>query len=90
MITIEKKSYVQGLFRCDCPEVYLREKGIFYPLDKNLESQAREQAEQGLLDWALQHNILEKAEQNTALEMERFLRALGFQQVTIIFEKVPH
>ena len=69
--------------------VYLREKGIFYPLDKNLESRARKQAEQGLTNWALQHNIIEKARQNARLEMERFLHSLGFDQVTIIFAASP-
>lgn len=66
--------------------VYLREKGIFYPLDKDLESQARLKAEEEISNWALAHNILEKAQENAQLQLEKFLQALGFREIRILFE----
>ncbi len=63
--------------------VYLREKGLLYPYDKDLETIARQQAEENLTDWALQHDILEKARVNAIAELQRFLQSLGFTHITI-------
>lgn len=63
--------------------VYLREKGILYPYDKNLETIARQQAEENLTDWARQHGILEKARANAIAELQRFLHSLGFTHIII-------
>jgi len=63
--------------------VYLREKGVLYPFDKDLETQARQQAETQLTNWALQHGILEKARKNAIDEIERLLSALGFTDIDI-------
>ena len=66
--------------------VYLREKGILYPLDKNLESQARMKAEKEIYNWALSHNILDKAQKNAQIQLEKFLQTLGFREIHIFFE----
>jgi hypothetical protein len=63
--------------------VYQREAGIFTPLDKELETRARQLAVERLREWALEHDILDKAETAGVAQMERFLRSLGFTSVTI-------
>ena len=64
-------------------KVYLREKGIFYPYDKDLETRARQNAEKLMYEKALKHDILKKARQNAARDMEQFLRSLGFTDINV-------
>jgi len=68
----EKKTYV-----------YLRETGFLVSPDPNLETEARRLGEQALKDWALEHQILAKAEEFGVFYLESFLRSLGFTEVTI-------
>ena len=63
--------------------VYLREKGLFYPYDKDLESRARQNAEKAMYEKALKHDILKKAGQNAVRDMEQFLKSLGFTDVNV-------
>jgi hypothetical protein len=64
--------------------VYQRVTGIFVPLDKELETRARQLAVERLRTWALQHDILDKAEAAGMARMEAFLRSLGFTSVKVM------
>jgi hypothetical protein len=63
--------------------VYQRETGFLVAPDPNLESEARRRAEQALMDWALEHQVLSKAEEFGTLYLEIFLHSLGFTEVRI-------
>lgn len=63
--------------------VYQRVTGIFIRLDKELETRARQLAVDRLRQWALDHDILAKAETAGIAHMEGFLRSLGFTDVTV-------
>ncbi len=63
--------------------VYLRETGFLVSPDPHLETQARRMAEQALEQWALDHQVLSKAEEFGVLYLKSFLRSLGFTDVTI-------
>ncbi len=63
--------------------VYSRETGLFWKPDKDLETEARRQAEVKVREWTLDHGILDRAEQNGEVFLERFLRSLGFTDVTL-------
>jgi hypothetical protein len=63
--------------------VYQRETGFLVAPDPNLESEARRRAEQALMDWALEHQVLSKAEEFGTLYLETFLHSLGFAEVRI-------
>ncbi len=67
--------------------VYLREKGIFYPYDKNLETRARRDAEKVMYEKAIKHDILKKASKNAVQEMENFLRSLGFTDINVFIRQ---
>jgi hypothetical protein len=67
----------------DETSVYNRGTDLLCLPDPDLETQARREAEQRLLEWALKQGILEKAEQAGVAQLERFLRSLGFTSVTI-------
>jgi len=66
--------------------VYERKTGILVPPDETLETEARRLAQQAVLDWALEHQAYEKAEEFGTLYLESFLRSLGFTQVDIEVE----
>lgn len=63
--------------------VYLRETGFLVSPDKDFETKARGLAEQALREWALEHEILAKAEEFGKFYMESFLRSLGFTEIRI-------
>jgi hypothetical protein len=63
--------------------VYQRETGFLVAPDPNLETEARRRAEQALLDWALEHHVLSKAEEFGTLYLESLLHSLGFTEVRI-------
>ncbi|MEJ2556965.1 MAG: DUF4230 domain-containing protein [Anaerolineae bacterium] len=63
--------------------VYQRETGFLVAPDPNLETVARRRAEQALLDWALEHQVLSKAEEFGTLYLESLLHSLGFTEVRI-------
>lgn len=63
--------------------VYMRSTGLLCKADKDLETQARQQAEQRLLEYALAQGILERAEQTGLAQLQAFFRDLGFEQVQL-------
>jgi len=64
--------------------VYDRETGILRKSQRDLETAARQAAEQEILNAALEDGILAQAEQNAEVYLERLLNTLGYQLV--IFE----
>ncbi len=64
-------------------KVYDRSTGIFSKGDKDLESKAREQAEESIRQAACQSNILQQASDNARKQLSTLFRGLGFAQVTI-------
>ena len=63
--------------------VYERETGILRRPDPDLESEARRLAEAHLVNWALDRDILVKAEETGLIYLENFLRLLGFTQIRV-------
>jgi hypothetical protein len=61
--------------------IYDREKGFFTRGDVNLETAARQAAEEEILRAALEDNILEQASINAENYLYSFLHALGFSDV---------
>ena len=64
--------------------VYDRTTGILRKSDQDLETSARQVAESEILKAALADDILDQAQQNGEIYLERFFNTLGYQQV--IFE----
>jgi hypothetical protein len=64
--------------------VYLRNTGLLCRPDENLETQARRQAEQRLLDYAMEQGILARAERAGLTQLEAFFRDLGFDEVELL------
>ncbi|MCB0226240.1 MAG: DUF4230 domain-containing protein [Anaerolineae bacterium] len=67
-------------------QIYQRETGLFMKPDPSLESRARQLAEKALVEWAMERGIFDKAESAGKLQLENFLRALGFTAITINIE----
>lgn len=63
--------------------VYDRQQGIFAPENKDLETQARQQAEAEVLNAACEGGIMQQAAEEAQRSMEQFLRLLDFEQVTV-------
>ena len=70
--------------------VYERETGILRRPDPDLETAARRLAEQQLVSWALERDILDKAEEIGVVYMENFLRSLGFTQIRVEVRSVEN
>ncbi len=64
--------------------VYDRDTGIFSRPDPNLETQARQVAEEEIRKAALEDGILQQAQVNATIFMEEFFNTLGYD--TVIFE----
>jgi hypothetical protein len=64
--------------------VYDRETGLFRKSDPDLETAARQVAEQEILNAAIEDDILLQAQQNAEVYLERLLNTLGYLQV--VFE----
>ncbi len=64
--------------------VYDRQTGLFTKGEVDLETLARQAAEEEILNAALEDGILEQARLNAEVYLERFLDALGFENV--VFE----
>ena len=64
--------------------VYDRDTGILRKSDQDLETTARQVAEQEILNAALEDGILDQAQQNAEVYMERLLNTLGYLHV--VFE----
>jgi len=63
--------------------VYSRDTGILVPVDPNLETDVRREAERQLREAALKDGILEAATRNGCTTLTSFLKGLGFEQVEI-------
>ena len=61
--------------------VYSRQTGFLVPVDPNLESQVRQEAERQLLQAALADDILKTANQNAHTTLTSLMQALGFEKV---------
>jgi len=61
--------------------VYSRHTGLLVPVDPNLESEVRQQAEHDLEQSALADGILNTAQQNARSTLTSMLNALGFQKI---------
>jgi hypothetical protein len=68
--------------------VYERSTGLFLQPDSTLESRARLLAEEALLKWALERDILSRAQSNGILQLENLLRSLGFTQIEITVKEI--
>ena len=65
----------------DKTRVYSRQTGLLVPVDPNLESRARQQAEHQLQESALQDGILRTAQQNARSTIMSLLTGLGFEKI---------
>ncbi len=65
--------------------VYDRDTGLLRKSDRDLETNARQVAEQEILNAAIEDGILEQAQVNAEVYLERLLNSLGYLQV--VFEK---
>jgi len=63
--------------------VYSRNTGLLVPVDPNLETEVRREAERQLLDEALQDGILNTARQNARTTITSLLMSLGFEKVEV-------
>lgn len=63
--------------------VYERKTGFLVQPDETLETEARRRAQAELVNWALQHQVFEKAEDFGVFYLESFLSSLGFSDVNI-------
>jgi hypothetical protein len=68
----------------DLSYVYDRDTGIFTNADVNLETQARQVAEDEIESAALEDGVLTLAQDNAKAFMESLLRSLGYTSVTIL------
>jgi hypothetical protein len=64
--------------------VYERNTGLFRKPDPRIETEARQLAEQAMLQRAQKGQILRQAETNGRLQVEALLRSLGFTDVLLI------
>ncbi|HEY9089127.1 MAG TPA: DUF4230 domain-containing protein [Anaerolineaceae bacterium] len=69
--------------------VYDRETGLLNRGEKDLETSARQAAEQEILKAAVDDGILDTAQQNAQNYMDRMLRGLGFNEVVFLQEGTP-
>lgn len=63
--------------------VYSRDTGLLVPVDPNLETQVRQEAERQLLAEAVQDGILTTARQNAQSTITGLLLGLGFENVDV-------
>jgi hypothetical protein len=64
--------------------VYERKTGLFRKPDPRIETEARQLAEQAMIQRAEEGQILRQAETNGRLQVEALLRSLGFTDVLLI------
>jgi hypothetical protein len=63
--------------------VYSRERGIFAPDNKDLETLARQNAEAQILQAACEGGIMQEATESAKRSIEQFLRLMGFTDVLV-------
>jgi hypothetical protein len=66
--------------------VYERVTGLFRTPDPRIEGDARQLAEEAMVQRALEGEILQQAEANGLLHLEAVLRSLGFTEIVIIVQ----
>jgi len=64
--------------------VYERKTGLFRKPDPRIETEARQLAEQAMVERAHRGEILRQAEANGRLQIEGLLRSLGFTDILLI------
>lgn len=69
-------------------QVYDRDTGLFTKGDSQLETEARQVAEEILVKAALEHGILEKAQANAEATIEGFLTGVGYTEVSFVAAEV--
>jgi hypothetical protein len=68
--------------------VYERKTGFLVQPDETLETEARRRAQAEVVNWALEHQVFEKAEEFGVFYLESFLRSLGFTDVHVEVQDV--
>ncbi|MCP4307467.1 MAG: DUF4230 domain-containing protein [bacterium] len=68
----------------DGTQVYDRDTGLFTKGDSQLESDARQVAEEVLVNAALDHGIMDKAQSNAEETISSFLKGVGYTEVVFI------
>jgi len=63
--------------------VYERKTGFLTKPDEALETEARRRAQAEVVNWALEHQVFDKAEEFGVFYLDSFLRSLGFTEVSI-------
>jgi hypothetical protein len=69
--------------------VYDRDTGLFASPDQNLETQARQEAEDRILTTACEDGVLQRATEDSRRAMEQFLSLLEFETVQVNTAPVP-
>jgi hypothetical protein len=70
-------------------QVYSRERGLFAPENKDLETTARQRAQVRFLESACADGIMQQAAEQGQASVEQLLRLSGFSQVTVQTEAGP-
>lgn len=68
--------------------VYERRTGFLVSPDVTIETEARRLAQEELVNWALEHQAFQKAEESGVFYLESFLRSLGFTDIQIEVQDV--
>jgi len=84
-VTLPEAEVFVATLNNDESYVYDRDTGILRKSDQDLETTARQVAEQEILNAAVEDGILLQAQQNAEVYLERLLNTLGYKHV--VFEK---
>jgi len=84
-VTLPEAEVFVATLNNDESYVYDRDTGILRKSDQDLETTARQVAEQEILNAALNDGILNQARQNAEVYLERLLNTLGYMHV--VFEQ---
>ena len=98
---IQATSFQTATIRMPQPEIFIatldnensyvadRDTGLLAEADSQMETQARQAAEQAILDAAIQEGILDKADENAKVVIDGLLKSLGFQAVIFVEGDMP-
>jgi hypothetical protein len=70
-------------------QVYSRERGLFAPDNKDLETQGRQAARTKILETACRDGVMQQASENGQVALEKLLRLSGFEQVEVTAQAGP-
>ncbi len=87
-VTLPKATIQYAAMDNDSTVVIDRQVGLFTKGDPQLETEARQTAEQILLDQAMEAGILDRAETNAVNVLSSFLVSLGYEEAQITFEEL--